>query len=407
MLAARMTSKLSTLRGIGEPPKIGVITSRESLISVQASEPRMAHRWGAGRLGALGGQVFTVSLTRWLLLRTHACAVFRPIHGRDGGPLLELVEEGVEEGDAGRGPGLEELGGGARIAWKRGRRLEEATLQVEDEVEVTVGIVQDLADVLAELALGGIGPLVGEGQKAGDDGKERSRIVISSGVDDPALRAVEPADRGCFFGGVVDIRGVELVLDLEDGVYGLREHIGVLVLGEKDGRVLWVVDDEIEGVATGAAAVDDDPPANGVAPRQVLLEDAEPEQLALVTLDPSMGEMTPFAELGDEPVVDAVDTVREIEGGHDRGEGFYHEVAGRGRIDPATLQFRPLVAVVQRSDARWWAWPNGGGGCEKIISGAGDRNGRFSDAGVERGWRLEMAEGVVDWTGQRDGPVRD
>jgi hypothetical protein len=58
---------------------------------------------------------------------------------------------------------------------------------------------------------------------------------------------------------------LELRFDLEDGVDSLGEDVGVLSQREPDGRVLRVVEDDVDLIAGVPVGVEDLAAANGIA----------------------------------------------------------------------------------------------------------------------------------------------
>src|ERR1700676_378174 len=183
-------------------------------------------------------------------------AVLHEVDGGDGRERLQPAQQGEEEVDQGHAGGA--LADRRRAAGRMGD-LEGAILEGAAEVEAALG--RQRQDGGVEGVAEGWPPGAVEGKDAGHDVEERPRLVDAARVRDAGAGAAQAADGGGLLAGVLEVRGVQGLLDLEDCVDALRWNVMVSVAGEEQRGVLAVVDHQVDLLALAAVGVDDEGPA--------------------------------------------------------------------------------------------------------------------------------------------------
>src|SRR5713226_5476642 len=110
------------------------------------------------------------------------------------------------------------------------------------------------------------------------------RGVCPARGGDWETRSMQAADTRHLFLGVCNFASVYRLLSLEHCIDTLRRYDDLILVVENEGRVLPIEHDYIDLFTEGVVAVNDMGPVGPIAPRQITLEQFNPDPLTRISL---------------------------------------------------------------------------------------------------------------------------
>lgn len=217
------------------------------------------------------------------------------------------------------------------------------------DVELCLGA--ELAQGISERLSEGRAPGALISNKARDNARQLSRSISPACVRNRSGSPMEAA-HGCgFLPSIQNMITAQVLFDLQYAVHTLGRDIALARLVVEEGRVLSVVDDDIDLLAAGTVGIDDEGAVNLVPPRKVILEDAQPVILRSLTPGARMRDSSPVAaKLSFEAGLESVEDFGQPIGHGLRYQMIFSQYCSRADCS-ANLATRSFSCFVRSSES--------------------------------------------------------